>query len=349
MARRRAPGAAGRPGVELPPARRDAAASAPEPSPTRFRPRARRRRPPSAYARELRERVPAGPDGVPALDLALLGLGEDGHTASLFPHAPALDVRGEVCVAVHDAPKPPPDRVSLTLDVLRAARRSLILAVGDGEGERRGRGSLGPRPGGARQPARRRAAGADRRPSRRARAPGKRDPGDITRHVGRVHHRHPAHPARRLERAAGPSRRDPGHAPAHAVRRRPRPRRADDGRGRRPFPRLLQEPGHRRDDAAAVPARRGVRRCPSAARRCSAASGSTSPRTAPVLHVALRMPRERSLVVDGVDVVKEVHEVLDRMGDFCRAGPRGRVARPHRQADPQRDQHRDRRLGPGAR
>jgi glucose-6-phosphate isomerase len=36
-----------------------------------------------------------------------------------------------------------------------------------------------------------------------------------------------------------------------------------------------------------------------------------------VLHVALRMPRNRSLLVDGVDVVKEVHETLDRMGDFC--------------------------------
>jgi len=36
-----------------------------------------------------------------------------------------------------------------------------------------------------------------------------------------------------------------------------------------------------------------------------------------VLHVALRMPRNRSLVVDGVDVVKEVHETLDRMSDFC--------------------------------
>jgi 6-phosphogluconolactonase len=87
----------------------------------------------SAYAREIRRRVPAGPDGVPVLDLAFLGLGEDGHTASLFPHAPALSVRGEVCVAVHDAPKPPPDRISLTLDVLQAARRSLILAVGEGK------------------------------------------------------------------------------------------------------------------------------------------------------------------------------------------------------------------------
>jgi 6-phosphogluconolactonase len=100
----------------------------------------------SAYAREIRRRVPAGPDGVPALDLALLGIGEDGHTASLFPHAPALDARGEVCVAVHDAPKPPPDRVSLTLDVLRAARRSLILAVGDGKASALAAVASGPDP-----------------------------------------------------------------------------------------------------------------------------------------------------------------------------------------------------------
>jgi glucose-6-phosphate isomerase len=53
-----------------------------------------------------------------------------------------------------------------------------------------------------------------------------------------------------------------------------------------------------------------------------------------VLHVALRMPRERSLIVDGVDVVKEVHEVLDRMGEFCdkiRDGEwRGHTGRPIR-------------------
>jgi 6-phosphogluconolactonase len=100
-----------------------------------------------AYAREIRERVPAGPQGVPVLDLALLGLGEDGHTASLFPHAPALDVRGEICVAVHDSPKPPPDRISLTLDVLRAARRSLILAVGDGKTSAAAAVVSGPDPG----------------------------------------------------------------------------------------------------------------------------------------------------------------------------------------------------------
>ena len=49
-----------------------------------------------------------------------------------------------------------------------------------------------------------------------------------------------------------------------------------------------------------------------------------------VLHVALRMPKSASLIVDGVDVVKQVHEVLDRMAAFCRPGPLGRVARPHR-------------------
>jgi glucose-6-phosphate isomerase len=52
----------------------------------------------------------------------------------------------------------------------------------------------------------------------------------------------------------------------------------------------------------------------------------------PALHVALRMPRGRSLIVDGVDVVKEVHEVLDRMGAFCervRSGEwKGHTGRP---------------------
>jgi len=54
----------------------------------------------------------------------------------------------------------------------------------------------------------------------------------------------------------------------------------------------------------------------------------------PVLHVALRMPRNRSLIVDGVDVVREVHEVLDRMSGFCervRSGEwRGHTGEPIR-------------------
>jgi 6-phosphogluconolactonase len=101
----------------------------------------------SAYAGEIRRRVPAGPEGVPAFELALLGLGEDGHVASLFPHAATLDARGEICVAVHDAPKPPPDRVSLTLEVLRAARSALLLAVGEGKARAAEAALSGPDPG----------------------------------------------------------------------------------------------------------------------------------------------------------------------------------------------------------
>ena len=63
------------------------------------------------------------------LDLILLGLGEDGHTASLFPGNPALEAAGWA-VAVHGAPKPPPDRVSLSLTTLRGARRVLVMATG---------------------------------------------------------------------------------------------------------------------------------------------------------------------------------------------------------------------------
>lgn len=66
------------------------------------------------------------------LDLVLLGMGEDGHTASLFPGNPATASRDAV-VAVFDAPKPPPERVSLGLDTLNAARYKLFLVAGAGK------------------------------------------------------------------------------------------------------------------------------------------------------------------------------------------------------------------------
>jgi 6-phosphogluconolactonase len=66
---------------------------------------------------------------VPVLDLALQGLGPDGHTASLFPGNPAVGADG-VCVAVHGAPKQPPDRITLTVPVLQAARSIVFLATG---------------------------------------------------------------------------------------------------------------------------------------------------------------------------------------------------------------------------
>jgi 6-phosphogluconolactonase len=66
------------------------------------------------------------------LDLVLLGVGEDGHTASLFPGHPALEADGWTA-SILNAPKPPPQRVTLTLAALRGARRVIMLATGAGK------------------------------------------------------------------------------------------------------------------------------------------------------------------------------------------------------------------------
>ncbi len=67
-------------------------------------------------------------ENLPVFDMVLLGMGEDGHTASLFPgHQEPPGVR---VLAVYNAPKPPPQRVSLSTATLSYARQVLILATG---------------------------------------------------------------------------------------------------------------------------------------------------------------------------------------------------------------------------
>ncbi len=67
-------------------------------------------------------------------DLVLLGMGEDGHTASLFPsHAWRSGNDDAGVIAVQDSPKPPPARVSLTLDALQDCRAMLVLVSGAGK------------------------------------------------------------------------------------------------------------------------------------------------------------------------------------------------------------------------
>lgn len=76
-----------------------------------------------AYARVVEQAVP--------FDLVLLGLGEDGHTASLFPGLSGAD--DAWVLAVHHAPKPPPNRVSLGRRALSDAERVCFLVTGAGK------------------------------------------------------------------------------------------------------------------------------------------------------------------------------------------------------------------------
>ena len=83
----------------------------------------------AAYAAEL------GTQGDARFDLVMLGIGPDGHVASLFPGSTHLDVDDEIAVAVSDSPKPPPQRVSLTFGALNRNRQVWFLASGEGKAE----------------------------------------------------------------------------------------------------------------------------------------------------------------------------------------------------------------------
>jgi 6-phosphogluconolactonase len=81
------------------------------------------------YEAELQAAV--GSEG--RLDVVLLGVGEDGHVASLFPGHVALSVTERSVVFVEDAPKPPPRRMTLTLPVLARAGLVVVAAFGAGK------------------------------------------------------------------------------------------------------------------------------------------------------------------------------------------------------------------------
>jgi len=82
-----------------------------------------------AYAALLRAHLPQTADGWPRFDLVLLGLGDDAHTASLFPHSPALRETRRAVLAV-EAPHLRMTRMTLTPPVLNHARDIIFLVAG---------------------------------------------------------------------------------------------------------------------------------------------------------------------------------------------------------------------------
>lgn len=86
------------------------------------------------YEEIVRGRVPAGPDGLPSFDLVWLGVGSDGHTASLFPGSPALREERRLVVETID-PRTGAPRITLTLPLFNAARTVQFLVVGESKAE----------------------------------------------------------------------------------------------------------------------------------------------------------------------------------------------------------------------
>jgi 6-phosphogluconolactonase len=83
----------------------------------------------ASYAYTLEMQQTFGSDGVPAFDLIQLGMGPEGHTASLFPHQPSLHEQQRLVMPV-SVPKPPPDRLTFTPRLLNAAKHVLFLVTG---------------------------------------------------------------------------------------------------------------------------------------------------------------------------------------------------------------------------
>jgi 6-phosphogluconolactonase len=72
---------------------------------------------------------------VPRFDVLLLGIGPEGHVASVFPDSPAVHEQQLTVVAVRDCPKPPPTRISMTLPTVRAAAHVWLCVAGAGKAE----------------------------------------------------------------------------------------------------------------------------------------------------------------------------------------------------------------------
>ncbi|QCR43598.1 6-phosphogluconolactonase [Curtobacterium sp. SGAir0471] len=81
------------------------------------------------YEREMQDAAPEGAVA-PRFDITLLGVGPDGHTASLFPEFPQLAVTDRAVLTVDDSPKPPAQRLTLSFPVINASQRVWVILSG---------------------------------------------------------------------------------------------------------------------------------------------------------------------------------------------------------------------------
>jgi 6-phosphogluconolactonase len=82
-----------------------------------------------AYATELLTHTPANAT-MPHFDITFLGMGPDGHVASLFPDRPGVRETSSTVIAVTNSPKPPPERLTLTLPTINSSARVWLVVAG---------------------------------------------------------------------------------------------------------------------------------------------------------------------------------------------------------------------------
>ncbi|MGE2714868.1 6-phosphogluconolactonase [Mycolicibacterium litorale] len=87
-----------------------------------------------AYEQVLAGQAESG-EPTPVFDVHLLGMGPEGHVNSLFPHTIAVREANRMVVGVADSPKPPPQRITLTLPAIQRSRQVWLVVSGEGKAE----------------------------------------------------------------------------------------------------------------------------------------------------------------------------------------------------------------------
>ena len=86
----------------------------------------------AAYEQTLSE-LSKNEAGLPRIDLAWIGFGDDGHTLSLFPGHPSSQPSEQLVIPVHESPKPPADRITLTVKAMKGTANCFVIDAGAGK------------------------------------------------------------------------------------------------------------------------------------------------------------------------------------------------------------------------